>query len=72
MSQPVKVDPGRVDHLAKGLLHGLAKKYANPQVKFTLAMLEDEINQVLEEELGPRTKAHNVGRRIMRALEGGK
>jgi hypothetical protein len=72
MNEPVKVDPGRVDHLAKGLLKGLTKKYGNPQVKFALAMFEEEVDEILNEELGPGTKAHEVGKRIMRALEGGK
>lgn len=72
MSEPVKVDPGRVDHLGLGLFKGLVKKYANPEFKFAVAMLEDEIEECLQENLGPGTKAHEVGRRIMRALEGGK
>lgn len=70
MSQPVQ--PGRVDHLGLGLFKGLVKKYANPELKFTVAMLEDEIQECFEDNLGPGTKAHEVGRRIMRALEGGK
>jgi len=72
MSEPVKVDQGRVDHLAKGLLKGLVKKYANPELKFTVAILEDEIEECLTENLGPGTEAHKVGKRIMRALEGGR
>jgi len=70
MSQPV--DPGRVDQLGLGLFKGLVKKYANPELKFTVAMLEEEIRDCFEENLGPGTKAHEVGRRIIRAVEGGK
>lgn len=65
-----KVDTGRVDHLAKGLLKGLVKKYGNPQLGFAVAFLEDEIDECLQENLGPGTKAHETGRRIIRALEG--
>jgi len=72
MSDPIKVDQGRVDHPGLGLFKGLVKKYANPELKFTVAMLEDEIAECFEENLGPGTKAHEVGRRVMRALEGGK
>jgi len=70
MSQPVQ--PGRVDDLAKNVLGELVKRYANPQIKFACLMLSEEIEQCLQENLGPGTKAHEVGRRVMRAIEGGK
>lgn len=66
------IEQGRVDHLGLGVFHTLVKKYANPELKFTVAMLQDEIADCFEEHLGPGTPAHIVGRRIMRALEGGK
>lgn len=73
MKQPVNNSGHRVDHLAKLALNGLARKYANPEAKFALLFLEDEIDECLNRELGPGTAAHNVGQRIMRALfEGGR
>jgi hypothetical protein len=68
VSQPTKVDPGRVDHLAHGLLKkGL--KTAHPAIQFVAKMLNPEIQEVLEEELGPGTAAHKIGQRIIRAVE---
>ncbi len=72
MSEPVKVDQGRVDHLAKGILKSLIRRYGNPQLRFTTAMLEEEIDACLAENLGPGTKADVVGKRVMRALERGQ
>ena len=72
MSEPAKVDQGRVDHLGLGIFKGLVKKYANPEIKFAVALLEDEVKECFEEHLGPGTTAHEVGRRVMRVLEGGK
>jgi hypothetical protein len=72
MSQSLKVDPGRVDHLAHGLFKRLLK-HANPQIRpgieFACKMLEPEIKEVFKEELGPGTKAHKIGQRIIRAVE---
>ena len=70
MSEIGKIDPGRVDHLAKGIFDRLLTKYANPELKFTCRMLSDEITECFTEHLGPGTKAHDMGKRIMRALEG--
>jgi hypothetical protein len=67
---PDSIQPGRVDQLAKGIFDRLLKKYANPELKFTCRMLEDEITECFEEHLGPGTTAHKIGTRIMRALEG--
>lgn len=71
MSEPVKVDTGRVDHLAKGVFEKLLKT-ANPEVRFACKMLDEEISECFAENLGPGTQAHEVGRRIIRALGGGK
>jgi hypothetical protein len=72
MSQPTKVDPGRVDHLAHGFLKKRLKT-VNPQLRpyleFACKMLEPEIAEAFEEELGPGTKAHAIGQRIIRAVE---
>jgi hypothetical protein len=72
MSQPLKLDPGRVDHLAHGLFKKLLKT-ANPHIRpgleFACKMLEPEIKEVLEEELGPGTQADRIGKRIIRAVE---
>jgi len=70
-SQPL-IPPGRVDELAKHLFGRLVKKYGNPELKFTCAMLQDEIEECFRENLGPGTKAHEIGRRVMRAIEGGR
>ena len=70
MSEPVKVDPGRVDHLARGVFNKLVKAHGNPELRFACKLLEDEIGQCFEENLGPGTKVHEVGRRLIRALEG--
>jgi hypothetical protein len=65
-----KVEQGRVDHLAKGVFKRLLKEVANPEVRFACKMIEEEIDEAFEENLGPGTKAHEVGRRIIRAIEG--
>ncbi len=70
MSQPF--EPGRVDHLLKHVFGKLVKQYANPEIRFACSMLSEEIEECFQENLGPGTKAHEVGRRIMRAVEGGK
>jgi hypothetical protein len=72
VSQIDKVDPGRVDHLAKGIFYRLLQKHGNPELRFTCKMLQDEIAECFEEHLGPGTKAHEVGKRIMRALGDGR
>jgi hypothetical protein len=69
MSQPLKLDPGRVDHLALGLLKRRLKEVKNPFVQFACKMMEPEIKEVLQEELGPGTQAHKIGQRIIRAVE---
>jgi hypothetical protein len=68
MSQQTKVAPGRVDHLAKGVFKRLLKEVANPEIRFACKMLEEEIDEAFTENLGPGTQAHEVGRRIIRAL----
>jgi len=69
MSQTPKVDHGRVDHLAKQVFKKLLTR-ANPEIRFACKMLEEEIDEVFEDELGPGTQAHEVGKRIIRAMEG--
>ncbi len=65
-------DPGRVDRLAHGLFKKLIKT-ANPQLRpvleFGCKMLDPEIAEAFKEDLGPGTKAHAIGQRIIRALE---
>ena len=61
---------GRLDHLAKGVLNKLLKEVGNPEMRFTCKVLEEEIDEALEENLGPGTQAHEVGRRILRAIGG--
>jgi len=67
MSEPVQ--PGRVDHFAKEAFKRLLR-HANPQIRFACKLIDEEIDQVFEDELGPGTKAHELGRRFMRAVEG--
>lgn len=68
MSQPVQ--PGRLDELAKHLFKRAVKQYGNPHLKFAVAVLDEEIDECFQENLGPGTKAHEVGRRVIRAIEG--
>lgn len=68
-NQPVRSDSGRVDHLAKGLLKKLLKT-ANPEIRFACSMFDEEIDDCITENLGPGTKAHEIGRRIIRAAGG--
>jgi hypothetical protein len=69
MSQQKSVQ-GRVDHFAKGVFKHLLKTVANPETRFACKVFEEEIDQVLEENLGPGTQAHEIGRRVIRAIEG--
>jgi hypothetical protein len=61
---------GRVDHLAKNVFKRLLREVANPEVRFACKMLEEEIDEAFTENLGPGSQAHEVGRRIIRAIEG--
>jgi hypothetical protein len=70
MSQPVT--PGRVDHLAKGIFQKLVKRQANPAIKLACNLFDEEITEAFEETFGPGTKAHEIGRRVIRAMEGEK
>jgi hypothetical protein len=64
---------GRVDHLAHAAFKKLLKT-ANPQLRpvleFGSKLLNPEIAEVFREEFGPGTKAHEIGLRIIRAIEG--
>jgi hypothetical protein len=62
---------GRLDHLAKGVLNKLLKEIGNPEMRFTCKLLEEEIDETLEENLGPGTQVHKVGQRILRAINRG-
>lgn len=63
---------GRVDHFAHGLFNKLLQAHANPEIRFACRMFEGEIQQCFEENLGPGTTAHDVGQRIIRAMDGDK
>ncbi len=56
--------PGRVDHLAQGIFERLLAKYGNPALKVTCHLVKKEIGECLEENLGPGTKAHQVGEKV--------
>ena len=68
MSEPMKVDPGRLDHLAHALFKKLLKMHANPEVQFACKMLNPEIGECFAEHLGPGTEAHKIGQRFLRAI----
>ena len=68
MSQPQ--DPGRLDHLARGIFNRLVNRHPNPAVKIAARMFDQEIGECMEENLGPGTKADEVGRRILKAFDG--
>lgn len=61
---------GRVDHLAARVFGTLLKRHGNPQARILCKVFEDEIAECFEENLGPGTKAHRVGSRLIRAMEG--
>lgn len=68
MSYPVSSQPGRVDQLAKTLFTRLLNRYGNPQLRFACKLAEKEIGECLEENLGPGTKVHTVGSRVIGAM----
>lgn len=72
MSQISKIDPGRVDHLALGIFDQLLKRHANPEIRLACKLLEDEIVECFEETFGPGTKAHEVGRRLLKLTGGNR
>lgn len=72
MSQSNSNNTGRVDHLAKAVFTKLVKRQANPAVQFACKMFDEEIGEAFEETFGPGTTAHEIGRRVMRAIEGDK
>lgn len=61
---------GRVDHLAARVFKTLLQRHGNPQTRILCKVFEDEITECFEENLGPGTKAHRVGSRLIRAVEG--
>lgn len=72
MSQPANSNTGRVDHLARGVFNKLVKRHANPVVQFACKMFDGEIDEAFEETFGPGTQAHEIGRRVIKAIEGDK
>jgi len=62
---------GRVDEFAEAAFQKLVKRHANPQVQFACKVFGDEITECFQEWFGPWTPAHDVWRRIIRAIEGG-
>jgi hypothetical protein len=68
MNEPAKVNPGRVDHLAKGIFERLLAAHANPEVRFACRLLDGEIAACFEEHLGPGTVADKIGRRVIKAM----
>ena len=67
-----RVDPGRLDHLANGILKRLVARHPNPAVHAVCKIFGEEIDECLAENLGPGTKADQVGRKILRAFDGGE
>jgi hypothetical protein len=61
---------GRVDLVAAKVFDRLLERYGNPMLKAGSRMFAEEIQDCFTENLGPGTKAHRVGSRLLRAVEG--
>ena len=68
MSQPQ--DPGRVDHLARGIFNRLVRQHPNPAVHMVCKLFDGEIAECFAENMGPGTKIDEVGRRLLKAFDG--
>ncbi len=66
-----RVEPGNLAQLVGGIFRRVAARHPNPAVKALPAIFSEEIDECLTENLGPGTKADQVGRKIMRAFDGG-
>ena len=71
MPDKPQVQPGRVDHLAKGIFQRLVSRHPNPAVHAVCKIFGEEIDECMAENLGPGTKADQVGRKILRAFDDG-
>ncbi len=68
---PEEVNPvGRVDIVAGRVLDRLLAKHGNPMLRAGCRAFAEEITECLTENLGPGTKAHKVGSKLLRAVEG--
>lgn len=70
--KPLEVERGRVDHLAHGMFQKLLTKQANPEIRLICRIFEPEIRQCFEEHLGPGTRAHKAGKRLVNVFGGDK
>jgi len=65
----VKVSPkGRVDIVTHRAFETLLARHGNPTLRLACRLLSNEIAQCFEENLGPGTKAHVIGQRLLRAV----
>lgn len=60
---------GRVDVAASRIFHTLLAKHGNPVLKVGAAIFSDDIAQCFEKNLGPGTKAHKIGERMLRIVD---
>ena len=59
---------GRVDIVAARAFDTLLKRHGNPQLRLACKLLSGEIEQCFTENLGPGTRAHQVGQRLLRVV----
>jgi hypothetical protein len=67
-----RVEPGNLAQLVGGIFRRVAARHPNPAVKAVPAIFSEEIDRCLNENLGPGTKADEVGRKILRVFDGGQ
>jgi hypothetical protein len=63
---------GRVDLAASKVFHALLARHGNPVLRTAAVLLSDNIAQCFEKELGPGTRAHQVGERMLRLIDAKK
>jgi hypothetical protein len=63
---------GRVDLVAARAFDVLLARHGNPGLRVVCRAFGDEIEQCFFENLGPGTKVHRIGARLLRAMGEGK
>jgi len=64
----VDTSRGRVDIATARAFQTLLNRYGNPQLRLACRLLSGEIQECFTENLGPGTKAHQVGQRLLRVV----
>ncbi len=69
-TKEVKPNPaaGRVDLVAARTFEVLLARHGNPMLRAACRAYADEITECFTENLGPGTRAHRVGARLLRAM----